>query len=229
MDVNVKGLVNTLEAIRLCNVKKIIYASSIAAFGNQESGTVDEKTSYQGYGVAPVSALYGIAKLMGEQLCALYSQNHGIEWISLRLSSVYGERQHLRGVNVIPMVEVHHKVRQNLTLDFAYNPKEVHDYIYVGDVARANLIAMEMDVTGEIITIATGVPTSLELLINTVLKACGSKNKPKFISDQNRLKSAGATINSFNIEKAKLLLNWKPEISLQDGVKKLVEWLDRRI
>lgn len=228
MDVNVKGLINTLEASRLCNVKKIIYASSIAAFGNQESGTVDEKTSYHGYGVAPVSALYGIAKLMGEQLCALYGENHGIEWMSLRLSSVYGERQHTRGVNVIPMVEAHQKVRAGLPLEFAYNPIEVHDYIYAGDVARANLLAMEKNFTGEIITIATGVPTSLETLIETVLEACGSKDKPKFISDKNRLKSAGATINSFNIGKAKLLLNWKPEISFPNGIKKLVQWLDRQ-
>ena len=50
----------------------------------------------------------------------------------------------------------------------------------------------------------------------------------KFISDKNRLKSAGATINSFNIGKAKLLLNWKPEISFPNGIKKLVQWLDRQ-
>jgi UDP-glucose 4-epimerase len=88
MDVNVRGLMTVLEACRGQKVKRLTYSSSIAAFGYSISGTVTEQTPYVGTGVQPASALYGIGKLMGEQLRAFYHEQHGIETVALGYSTV---------------------------------------------------------------------------------------------------------------------------------------------
>lgn len=226
MDVNVRGLVNVLEACRWRHVKRIVYSSSIAAYGNQTAGVVSETSPYVGAGVQPASALYGIAKLMGEQLCALYAQKHGLEWLALRLSTVYGERQHARGINVVPIVEAHERISRGLPPLVPGDGEEVHDYVYAGDVARAHVSAMQTQASGEIVTIATGRPASFNEVIGLVLKACGSTLKPDHTSDAGRLKSAGATINRFSIDKAAAVLGWAPDVSLEEGIRRLVVWRD---
>jgi UDP-glucose 4-epimerase len=174
IDVNVRGLMTVLEACRWQKVKRLIYSSSIAAFGNATSGTVTEQTPYVGAGVQPASALYGIGKLMGEQLCAFYHEQHGLETMALRYSTVYGERQHARGVNVLPMVEAYDRIAQGLPPIIPGDGTEVHDYVYAGDVARANLLAMQAAAAHETLIIASGVPTSFNELVATVLLVCGS-------------------------------------------------------
>lgn len=227
MDVNVRGLMNVLEACRWRGVKKMVYSSSIAAYGSNREGVVREEDPFAHNGVPPASALYGAGKVMAEHLCAFYKDRHGLDYIALRIATVYGERQHGRGLNVVPIVKAYQEIRQGRAPVLAVDPHEVHDYIYAGDVARAQLAAMTSDISGDVFTIASGKPTSFEELIRTVLRACGSTLEPVFRDEAGRLKSAVATKSSFSIEKAARLLGWQPQSSLEDGIRRLVEWSEK--
>ncbi len=90
MDVNIRGLMNILEVCRMQHVTKIVYSSSISVYGNTRHEVVDEYTSYTLKGVPPAAGLYGSGKIISEHLCRYYAQQYGIEFIALRISSVYG-------------------------------------------------------------------------------------------------------------------------------------------
>ncbi len=222
MDVNVRGLMNVLEACRWRGVRKIIYSSSIAAYGSNREGVVREEDPFNHHGVPPASALYGAGKVMAEHLCAFYKERHGLDYVAVRISTVYGERQHARGLNVVPMVTAYQDIREGRAPTLAVDPAEVHDYIYAGDVARAQLAAMSAAVSGDVFTIASGQPTSFETLIRTVLRVCGSQLEPVFRDHQGQLKSAVATKSRFSIEKAKRILGWEPEVTLDEGIARLI-------
>jgi UDP-glucose 4-epimerase len=226
MDVNVRGLMNVLEACRWRGVDKIIYSSSIATFGNAGEGVITEESPFVGHGVQPVSALYGIGKLMAEQLCAFYKGRYGLDYNAVRIATVYGERQHARGVNVVPIVDAHEQMRRGIAPVMKLDPAEVHDYVYAGDVARAQILAMQGNVSGETFTIASGVPVRFDELIRAVLKACGSTLDASFKDDLTRVRSARAAANRYSIDKAKALLGWTPQVTLDEGLRRLIAWRD---
>lgn len=229
MDVNVKGTVNLLEACRWRGVRKLVYSSSISAYGNQSSGTITEDSAYVVAGMHPASALYGLSKLMGEQLCAFHAAKYGLEWMSLRLSTVYGERQHARGINVLPLVASHDRIRRGLPPTIPGDGTEARDYIYVGDVARAEVLAMAKEVNGEVLTIASGRPSSFKHVVDLVSRACGSDLAPEYDMNEGRLKSAALSEHRFDISKAELLLGWRPETSLEEGIRRFVAWRDQTL
>jgi UDP-glucose 4-epimerase len=227
MDVNIRGLMNMLEACRCRGVKKIVYSSSIAAYGSNREGVIKEDDPFNHNGVPPASALYGAGKVMAEHLCAFYKERYALHYVAVRISTVYGERQHARGLNVLPIVQAYDDIRNGRAPMLAVDPSEVHDYIYAGDVARAQLTAMSADVTGEVFTVASGEPVSFEELIRTVLSVCGSPLEPIFRDHEGRLKSAAATKSSFSIAKANEILGWAPRVTLKDGIARLVAWYER--
>jgi len=224
LDVNVRGLMTVLEACRWRGVSKLVYSSSVAVYGNALYGIVTEETPFLGVGVQPVAALYATSKLMGEQLCALYRERHAVDSIVLRYSTVYGERQHSRGVNVLHILEAYDRIRLGQRPIIVGDGREVHDYVYAGDVARANLLAMRSDLSGESFTIATGVATSLNELVRLLLRLTGSGLTPEYRSDPGRVRSAGSTEMRFSREKAAVRLGWAPEVSIEDGLGRLIAW-----
>ena len=226
MDVNVKGMVNLLEACKWQGVEKLVYSSSISAYGNQSDPVIHEDSAYVVKGMHPASALYGLSKLMGEQLCAFYAADCGLKWNSLRLSTVYGVRQHARGINVLPLIDSHERIRQGKVPVVPGDGSEMHDYVYVGDVARAELMAMEKNVSGEVFTISSGRQSSFAQMVDLVVNACGSDLKPVHDLDDKRMKSAALSRHNFDISKAKRLLGWEPEVDLVEGIKRFVQWRD---
>lgn len=226
MEVNVRGLMNVLEACRWRGVKKIVYSSSIATYGSNREGVIREDAAFAHNDVPPASALYGAGKVMAEHLCAFYKERYGLDYLALRIATVYGERQHNRGLNVVPILTAYEHIRNGRAPVLAIDPNEVHDYVYAGDVARAQLAAMASDLSGDVFNVASGRPTSFDELIRTVLRACGSTYEPTFCDEVGRLKSAVATRSSFSIEKAARLLGWEPQTTLDEGVRRLVSWYE---
>ncbi|MBI3991691.1 MAG: NAD-dependent epimerase/dehydratase family protein [Candidatus Lambdaproteobacteria bacterium] len=222
--VNVNGLLNVLEACRWSGVQKAIFSSSVATAGNVAAGHITEETPYHTSGLQPASALYGITKLLGEQLCRLYAQRHGVDTVSLRYATVYGERQHYRGVNALYIVDTYDKIVAGQRPRIPGDGSEVHDYVYVGDVARANLMAMEAQASGESCLVATGISTNINDIVRILLQQCGSKLKPEYGEDTAAVKSAASSDISFSNEKARRLLGWTPQVSIEEGVRRLIAW-----
>lgn len=222
--VNVEGQVNIFEACRYRNVKKVVFSSSVAVYGDPAPGLVDEQAPAQLSSFQPAAALYACTKLIGENLCKLYSAKHGIQAIGLRYSTVYGERQHYRGVNALYIMENYDRIARGEAPVITGDGSEVHDYIHVADVARANVMAMASDVTGESFNVVTGVATSLNRLVEILLSITGSSLKPVFKTGGGSVRSSVTDQLDFSRAKIEKMLGWVPEVSIEEGIRRLLEW-----
>lgn len=223
--VNVEGQVNTFEACRYAGVKKLVFSSSIAAYGEPEGGgVIDETAPANLANYQPGSMLYSCTKLIGEALCKLYSQKHGVDAVALRYATVYGERQHYRGVNALYIIQNWDKIMRGERPVLPGDGSEVHDYIHVADVARANVMAMASDVTGEVFNTVTGVETTVQRIAEILLEIAGSDLKPLYADDAGAVKATSSASLKLSRDKAKRMLGWEPQVSVEEGIRRLIEW-----
>jgi UDP-glucose 4-epimerase len=225
--VNVQGMLNVYDACRYRNVEKVIFSSSIAAYGEPTADLIDEATPWTWSNLQPGAALYAASKIMGESFGKLYHDRHGVKSISLRYSSVYGERQHLRAVNSVYIIDTYDRLRRGERPIIPDDGSEVHDYIHVADVARANIMAMASDVSRESFNVATGTATSLNRLVEIVQTITGTDLQPEYKTPAGKIRAAVSTKLDFSIEKIARMIGWKPEISFEDGIRRMVAWRNR--
>jgi UDP-glucose 4-epimerase len=224
--VNVEGQVNTFEACRYAGVKKVVFSSSIAAYGEPEGdGVIDETSPANLAGYQPGSMLYSCTKLIGEALCKLYSQKHGVDAIALRYATVYGERQHYRGVNALYIIQNYDRIMRGERPTLPGDGSEVHDYIHVADVARANVMAMASDVTGEVFNVVSGVETTVKRIAEILLEITGSDLEPEYADQAGAVKATSSASLKLSREKIGRMLGWEPEVSVDQGVRRLIDWL----
>ena len=207
-DVNANGLLNVLEAGRINNVKRVIFASSSAIYGDQEILPVVESME-----VRPLSP-YGAQKYIGEVYCKLYAQIYSVETVCLRYFNVYGPRQSANGAyaSVIPkFIEFR---MNNEPLVITGDGEQTRDFVNIKDVVRANILAMKNENIGkgQIINIGAGKSYS----INHIAKLIGGPFS--HISPRIEPRSTEASIS-----KAKEFLDWEPSVSLEEGIKELKE------
>jgi len=225
IDVNVRGFQNALEACRYQGVKKVIFSSSVGLYGSMDDNPTDENSPFRWQVAPPPSMLYGACKIMAEALARLYEERHGIHFVALRYSAVYGERQHRRAVVGGHIAETCQRVRNGQPPVIDGDGSQVQDYVYAGDVARANLMAMESALTGEGINIVTGIDTSQARIVEIVTQACGSDLRPEYRPFKvTRLPPA--TRQDLSRDKARRLLGWEPQVSIEAGVRKVLAWVD---
>ena len=224
LSVNVQGQLNVCEACRYRGVGKVIFSSSVATYGEPEPVLITEETPYSWNGVQPAGVLYGTSKIIGENLGRLYHDRHGLNSISLRYTSVYGERQHYRAVNALYIIETYDRLLAGERPIIPEDGSEVHDYIHVADVARANLMAMESDVSRESFNVATGKSTSLNRLVEIVTEIVGSDLKPEYRNVEGQVRAASTDVLDVSIEKIVRMLGWQPEVSIEAGIERVIRW-----
>jgi UDP-glucose 4-epimerase len=227
VQVNTVGLLNTLEAARFAKVRRTIFASSVAAYGNTEAETLTEEAPTLTASLSPVSAVYGVSKLFGESLCRLYAQRYGVGFNAMRFSSVYGDRQHTRAVNANFIAETYERVRKGEPPIIIGDGREVHDYIHVADVAAGCVAAMVSEQHGHVMNLVTGVDSSLADVVATVLRLCGSSLEPEYRPDTRAVRSAGGTHLGFSRAKAEATIGWVPKLTLEGGIRRYIEWLKK--
>ena len=224
--VNVEGQVNVFEAARYAGVRKVIFSSSIACYGEPEGDAlIDESFPANLAGYQPGSMLYSCSKLIGEALCKLYSQKHAIDAVALRYSTVYGERQHYRGVNALYIIQNYDRIMRGEAPVLPGDGSEVHDYIHVADVARANVMAMASDVTGEVFNVVSGVETTVKRVAEVLLEITGSHFEPVYADDASAVKATASASLRLSREKIRAAIGWEPEVSVEEGIRRLVGWL----
>ena len=210
---NILGTINILECCKRHNVKKIVYASS----GGARYGEPDEIPCKESHKIMPLSP-YGISKHTAEHYVKLYSKLYGFDYNIVAYSNVYGPRQDPKGeAGVIA-----------LFLDWAMNDKEctifgdgeqTRDYVYVGDVARANVLALEKETKSKNFNIGTGKLISVNDLFNMIKKIVGQGSS----KHENALAGEVRDI-ALNCSLAKKELSWESEMSIEDGLKKTADW-----
>ncbi|MFT3966278.1 MAG: NAD-dependent epimerase/dehydratase family protein [Sphingobium sp.] len=223
--VNVEGQINVFEACRYAGVKKLVFSSSIAAYGEPAGdGVIDETAPANLATYQPGSMLYSCTKLIGEALCKLYSQKHGIDAVALRYATVYGERQHYRGVNALYIIQNYDRIMRGERPTLPGDGSEVHDYIHVADVARANVAAMASDVTGEVFNIVSGVETTVKHIAEILLEITGSDLKPLYADEAGAVKATSSPSLKLSRAKAEAMLGWVPEVGVEEGIRRLIAW-----
>jgi UDP-glucose 4-epimerase len=225
VQVNTVGVLNTLEAARFAGVRRFVFSSSVAAYGNAEAEVLAEDAPMVTATLAPVTAVYGVSKLFGESLCRLYAQKYGVQFNALRFGSVYGERQHARAVNANFIAETYERVRQGERPLIIGDGKEVHDYIHVTDVAAGCLAAMASDSHGNVLNLVTGVDSTLTEVVQAVLRICESRLEPEYRPDTRAVRSAGGTHLGFSRARAEETIGWVPQFPLEEGIRRYIGWL----
>ncbi len=208
---NVTGTLNVLFAAKENNIRRVVFCSSAAVYGDQEKTPMDETLQPR-----PVSP-YGLHKLMGEQYCSLFSTLYGVETVSLRYFNVYGPYFDPEGAYALVVGKFIEQRKNNQPMTVCGDGEYYRDYIHVLDVISANLAAMESTAVGkgEIINIGSGESCS----VNDLVKMIGGPAVNIAPRQGDPLRTEA------DIGKAKELLGWAPEIKLEDGIAELKkEW-----
>ncbi len=225
--VNTTGMVNTLEAARIAKVRRVVFSSSVAAYGATAQDTLTEDSPSTMATASPLSAVYGTTKLLGESLGLFYQGKFGVEFNALRFSSVYGERQHERAMNANGIAAMHDAIRRSEGPAIVGDGLEVHDYIHVTDVASGCVAAMLNGDGGQVLNLVTGVDTTHTVLAQTMLEVCGAADlKPVYREDTRAIRSAGGNHLGFSPAKAKAAIGWSAAVPLHQGLRQFVAWRD---
>ena len=208
MEVNIKGMINLLQACRDSNVKRLVYSSSGAIFGEAIHLPIDEE-----HPLNPESP-YAVSKLAAEKYCFAFYKVYGIPTTSVRYFNIYGPRQDTSEyANAISIFL--DKIRQGEPLTIFGDGEQTRDFIFIQDVVTANILAAtEPAAEGEIFNIATGQATSINQLIEIIREVSG-----KEIQTIHSAPRAGEVRHSrANIGKAEKLLGYRPKTSLKEGL-----------
>ena len=224
LSVNVMGQLNVFEACRYRGVSKVVFSSSVAVYSDPLVEIIDETEPFAWNKLQPGGALYGASKIIGENIGRLYHDKHGVKSISLRYSSVYGERQHYRAVNALYIIETYDRIVRGERPVIPDDGSEVHDYIHAADVARASLMAMASDVSRESFNVATGVSTSLNRLVEIVQEVMGSNLQPEYKTPVGKIRATSSSTLKFSNKKIETMLGWRPEISIEEGIRRVIAW-----
>jgi UDP-glucose 4-epimerase len=231
LDVNIRGAQNVLEACRANRVRKIVFASSNAVYGYGPGvkGDLVETTPFHSVGAPPAAILYGASKIIGEQLCRDAHRRHAQHYVVLRYSTVYGERQHYRAANALYIVETHDAIKRGERPRVIGDGSETKHFVYVGDVARANCMALESDATDSAVNVSGPAPVTTLDLVTLVAALSGRDDlAPELVAPDPgkvRLTSGGA----FRIDhaSAKAAIGWEPLVDLREGLRRLLAWRDQ--
>jgi UDP-glucose 4-epimerase len=210
----VTGTVNILDAARQNGVRRVVYAASSSAYGDQPVPVKSERLM-----PAPISP-YAAAKLAGELYCQAFTATYGLETAALRYFNVFGPRQDPQGAYaaVIPKFIVEMLAGRQPTI-FG-DGKQSRDFVFVGDVVRANLLAAESaKANGRMMNVASGRQYSLLEVVEALNRVLGTTIQPKLAEPR-----VGDVRDSLaDISLAKELLGYEPTVSFEDGLRRTVE------
>jgi len=212
--INILGLVNLMEGARLSGVKRVLFASTAAIYGDTEIFPIKED--------APKNPLsfYGLSKWTEEQYLALYQQTFGIEYVILRYANVYGERQGTKGEGgVIDIFS--RKILKNEALSVYGDGEQTRDFIYAGDVAAANIKALLTSYPNR----AYNISNTSECTLNELISVFGSLEKQDLAVNYLPPRTGDILRSVLDSSDAQQLLNWKPEVKLAEGLNALLTYI----
>jgi UDP-glucose 4-epimerase len=215
VEVLIDGTLNVLEAALRYKVKKVVAASSASVYGEPSYLPIDESHPFNN------RTMYGAAKIANEQMLRAFHETSGLQYVALRPFNVYGPRMDVTGVYTEVLVRWLDAIETNKAPLIFGDGNQSMDFVYVEDVARANLLAAQSGVSDEVFNVGTGVQTSLNELCGLVLGLTGSSSQPEHrearsVGNVQRRRAA--------IEKADRMLGFRTSVSLEQGLRQLIRW-----
>jgi len=216
LEVLADGTFNVLEAATNAGVRKVVAASSASIYGLAEEFPTSEK--HHPYNNR---TLYGACKVFNEGLLRSFNDMYGLNYVALRYFNVYGPRMDIFGVYTEVLIRWMERIAAGQPPLIFGNGEQTMDFIYVEDVARANILAMEAEASDDVFNVASGVETSLNDLAYALLKVMGSDLKPEYGPERKVNPVARRLAETRNAE---LGIGFTAQVSLDDGLSRLVEW-----
>jgi UDP-glucose 4-epimerase len=217
-DVNVRGFLNLMEAGRENGLRKVVFASTGGAiYGEPDFAPQDET-----HALRPLSP-YGITKLTTEKYLFFYEQQYGVEYVALRYANVYGPRQNPHGEAGVVAIFCERLLKGQQPVIYG-DGEQTRDYVFVGDVVRANMAAMKYSGSG-----IFNVGTSRETSVNELYRILRDQIAPEMPEEHAPGKPGEQRRSILGVDLAGRELGWKPEMKLEDGLAKTVEWFAQRL
>jgi len=210
------GSFNVLEAAQACGVKKVVAASSASIYGLADSFPTGE--AHHPYNNR---TWYGATKVMLEGLLRAFNDMSGLPYVALRYFNVYGPRMDLHGKYTEVLIRWMDRIAAGQPPLILGDGATSMDFVYVEDVARANLLALQSEVSDEVFNVASGVETSLNELADALLRAMGSNLIPEYGPER---KVNPVSRRLADTAKAERLLGFRATVDLDEGLKRLVAW-----
>jgi len=213
-EVNTKGTFNVLEACVQNGVKKLIYSSSASVYGNPVELPMREDHPYNN------QTFYGATKIAGEHMCKAFYHRYGLDYVALRYFNAYGARQDYKGTYIAIIMKILDRIDKGLPPIVYGDGSQAYDFIYVSDIAKANICAMKSNATNDFYNVATGKQTSIKDLTQTLLNITGSDLEIVY-QDADQM---FVTSRIADVSKAKKELGFEYSIDIEEGLEKLINW-----
>ena len=213
-DVNIHGAFNVLEACVANNIGRLVYSSSASVYGDAVLEPMTEDHPYNNW------TFYGASKIAGEHMLKAYHKRYGLRGVGLRYMNVYGPRQDYRGTYIAVMMKILDNIDKGISPVVFGDGSQAYDFVYVGDVARANVCALKSEVPFGFYNVGRGIKTSIKDLTELMLRITGS-NLPI------RYEPAGQTFVTNRVGDpvaAERDLGFTWTVDLEDGLERLVKW-----
>jgi UDP-glucose 4-epimerase len=210
------GSFNVVEAAQHFGLKKVVAASSASVYGLAENfPTREDHHPYNN------RTWYGTSKIMLEGLLRSYNDMYGLPYVALRYFNVYGPRMDIYGKYTEVLIRWMDRIAAGQSPLILGDGNQTMDFIYIEDIARSNILALQSDASDEVFNVASGQETSLNQLAAALLKVMGSDLKPEYGPER--------TVNSVSrrladTSKAERMLGFKASVGLEEGLANLVDW-----
>lgn len=216
LEVMCDGSYNVLEAAHMAGVKRFVTASSASIYGLADSfPTKEDHHPYNN------RTWYGASKIMLEGLLRSFNDMYGTSYVAFRYFNVYGPRMDIHGKYTEVLIRWMERIENGQPPLILGDGKTSMDFIYIDDVARANVLGLKSEVSDEVFNVASGVETSLIDLANALMRVMGKEMAPEF----GPPRGVNAVPRRLaDTTKAEKLLGFKSEVDLDDGLRRLVTW-----
>ncbi len=219
IETNVLGSFNVLESCVEHGVGKIVVASSSSVYGDGVYLPTDEEHPFEN------DLFYGMTKIAVEQLLRCFKKEYGLDYVGLRYLNVYGPRQPFQAAYTDVIMHFMNRVDEGRPPVIHGDGRQTVDLVYVGDVARLNVLAMESEVSGEFFNGCTGRETSLRELAAAIIELKGADLEPTFEPRDSHL-----VLRRYGCpKKAHEMLGFVAETPLSEGLAAIAEWREQVI
>jgi UDP-glucose 4-epimerase len=215
-DVLAGGTYNVLEAAVGARVRKVVAASSASVYGMADAFPTDE-TQHPYHN----RTLYGAAKTFNEGLLRSFAEMFGLRYVALRYFNVYGPRMDVHGVYTEVLIRWMERIASGQPPLIFGDGSQTMDFVYIEDIARANVLAAKSDATDQVFNVASGTETSLRELAEMLMRVMGADLGIEH-APERKVNPVPRRLAS--TEAAASRLGFRADVGLEEGLRRLVEW-----